>query len=152
MAYQADIAVRGPDGGVVLVVEVKGGAGRGNAWAARQLEHAVAQMSLPSSLFYLLATPDKFFLWKNGGRTKDKAAPDYIEDAAPSLAPYLGRSGLSPGRMSHDTMETLISSWLSRLQSAWRNHVPLDPGEEWVEKSGLLKAISGGQVEVEATV
>ena len=108
-----------------------------------------AHGQLPDAAFFLLALPDRFYLWRNGADTSSAAQPDYSVDARPLLAPYLERSGVSSAEIGERGLELVLSSWLEKLVR-WQDDFKLSESEEWLCESGLLDRVKGGRIEVQA--
>ena len=51
---------------------------------------------VPNSRFFLLALPDRLYLWKDVGNTPDLVEPTYEVDATPFFEPYYARAKLHP--------------------------------------------------------
>jgi hypothetical protein len=98
--------------------------------------------------FFLLAFPDRFYLWVNGSAQEDRS-PDFAVDAAPLLQQYVERIGIAPEQLGPDSFELLIGAWLDRL--TWDE---IEPNEatQWLFDSGLYQALQGGRLEHEVAV
>jgi len=141
-----DIAVYDRDGRLALVVEVKGGVGRSPEWAARTYALLAEHDLLPPVPYFLLALPDRFYLWRGTDQKVGERLPDFAADATPQLGPYLERSGISAASIPGASLELLVSAWLwSVLQSTSEREAP-PPGLEWLVQSGVWEAIQDGRV------
>lgn len=151
MSYYADIAIYGQDGQPKLLVEVKNKRGTSPQWAARLRRNMYAHGRLPHVPYFLLALPDRFYLWRNVAETYEPVEPQYSADAQPLLRPYFERSGVSSDNVTENGLELAISTWLEKLARGYDRPV-IPEAEEWLRTSGLLDAIKGGRVEVQAIV
>ena len=151
MRHYADIAVYGRDGLLKLLVEAKGKQGASSEWAARLRQNMYAHGQLPHVPYFLLALPDRFYLWREVEDLHMPIMPHYRADALPLLRPYLERAGTPSRKMTEQGLELAVSAWLEKLVG---NHGQLasPQGGQWLHTSGLLDAIRGGRVEVQTLV
>jgi hypothetical protein len=145
----ADILVTSADHTPQLVVEVKNRTGVTPEWAVRLRRNLLAHAAVPHTPFFMLALPDRFFLWK-GQHTSPDAPADYVVDAADLLRPYAGGNGAGEGASSGYALELMISAWLHDLLRA--DHLEPDERLAWLFDSGLYDAIRHGAVRTEASV
>lgn len=134
----------------MMVVEVKNKPGKSREWAAKTRRNMLAHESLPKTPYFLLALPDRFFLWKDAGNSPEIIEPTYEIDPTPFLAPYFEKSGLSPENLSRYSFELIVLSWLNELNQIHDNLSDI-PKETlgWLVESGLLEAMAGSNVEFE---
>lgn len=151
MRHHADIVIYGQDGQPKLLVEAKSKRDTTLQWAARLRRNMYAHGQLPTAPYFLLALPDRFYLWKNVTETRDLVEPQYAADAWPSLGPYLERSGLSSDDVTERGLELVISTWLEKLARG-HDRLSIQKDEEWLRSSGLLDTVKGGRVEVQVLV
>jgi hypothetical protein len=150
MSSRADIAVYNNEGKSTLVVEVKNKSGTTAEWAARMRRNIVVHSLLPSARFFLLALPDRFYLWKDKPLPQVEK-PTYEIDPLPFLTPYFEEIGVRPENLSSEGFELLMVSWLNELLQASELPETLKQNNEWLVESGLLDAIKHGRVASEAT-
>ena len=144
-----DIAVYNVNGQLTLAVEVKNKLETSNDWAARMRRNVLAHGLVPKVRFFLLALPDRFYLWKDMEERIELVKPTYEIDPRPFLHPYYKKSGLSPDRLSGQSFELIVTSWLGELLRADLSADTLQHGQKWLLESGLLEAIAGGYVAAE---
>jgi len=150
MTPTADLVAYNPDGQITLLVEVKGRTDTSRSWATRMRRNMLAHGMAPKTRFLLLALPDRLYLWKDAGNTPDLVEPTYEIDATPFFQPYYARAGLSPDQLTHQSFELIVASWLNELiRSGMSDSVP-EPQRQQIRDSGLLDAIKGGSIAVEA--
>lgn len=145
MASRADIVAYDNKGKLTLVIEVKNKLGTTSEWAARMRRNILAHGLLPSTRFFLLALPDRFYLWKDKPLPQVEK-PTYEIDPSPFLKPYLQKAGVRPDKLSNEGLELLIRSWLSELLQASELPDALKQNNEWLVESGLLDALKRGRV------
>ncbi|CAN5605819.1 hypothetical protein BH24GEM3_BH24GEM3_24740 [soil metagenome] len=149
MDRRADIIVTSADHTPQLVVEVKNRTDMSPEWAARLRRNLFAHAAVLPTPFFMLALPDRFYLWK-GEHTSGDAPADYVIDASDLLRPYSGGNGAGEESSSGYALELMISSWLHDLLRA--EHLAPDERLAWLFDSGLYDAIRHGAVHTEASV
>jgi hypothetical protein len=152
MAEPSDIAVYSSDNKLQLVVEVKNKKGATPEWATKMRKNLLAHSLLPDSPYFLLALPDRFYLWKNTGLSVDTKSPDYMEDSKMVLESYLHNSSYRLDTMSEYGLVLIINAWLDKLVNANLDLETARPQESWLFDSGLYDAIKRGHVKTEAPV
>ncbi len=115
MMPYADLVVSNPRNEIVLIVESKNRTGTSSTWAAETRRNMLAHGTMPNSPYFLLALPDRFYLWKDAGDTPDLVAPTYEIDAIPFLQPYYEKAHLSPYEIGYYSFELLITAWINEL-------------------------------------
>jgi hypothetical protein len=144
MSSIADIIVSSAWGEPKLIVEVKNKYGADSDWAARLKASVDEHSPLPATSYFLLATPEKFFLWREGSTPADNRA-DYEIDSGPIIARYLS----SPPTSVYP-LELAVLSWVGDILRQARAQGAPDAAS-WLVQSGLLSAIKGGQVLAQST-
>lgn len=149
MAFQNDIVVYDAEQRLALVVEVKSRRGTNEEWAAETRRNLLAHGLLATTPYFLLALPDRFYLWVN--QSQPDAFPDYGVDPVPLLNPFWGSVGI-PEHLSPPTFEMIIEGWLATL--TWVDELPESVRENgnWLIESGLFDAIKRGHLAVEVTI
>jgi hypothetical protein len=149
--FQADLAIYDSKGQFVLLVEVKQKLSTDIDWAAKMRRNLLAHNFIPDTRFFLLACPDRFYLWKDAGSEPTIVEPNYVIDPSSFLRPFLKKADISSEKISHFSLEMTISSWLNKLL-----YLPLpedvDDETQKLIDSGLVDAIKGGRVEYEVAV
>jgi hypothetical protein len=74
---RADLAVLNRVGGLILLVEIKNRLGTTKAWATAYRRNLIGDGFLPNVPFFLIATPDHFYVWKDAPLTAELREPDY---------------------------------------------------------------------------
>ena len=152
MDSRLDLAVYNHDDELVLIVEVKTKLDASREWATRLRRNILAHGILPSAKFFLLALPDRFYLWKDAGNNLAEIEPTYTIDARPILTPYFEQAGVAPDQISGVSFELIVSSWLSELVHS--DKIPEGDGavRNWLIESGLYNAVVGGRLAHEVAV
>ena len=141
-----DISVSGRDGQLILSVEVKQKSGASPDWAAQFRRNMLAHGIFDRTPYFLMAFPDKFYLWMNADTKPDDCMPDYAVDAKPVINPYLERTGLSADSISGQSLELIVSSWLSKLIYSRQSSETFNDTQKWLIESGLYNALAGGEL------
>ena len=81
---RADIEVRGPDGNIALLVEVKGLKGKDEDWIAEYRRHLAQVILVAPTAYFMIVMSDYMYLWKRGN-SPDLDTPDYRAPTAPLL-------------------------------------------------------------------
>ena len=149
MLKLADILVYSADDNLQLVVEVKNKTEAGPDWAAQMRRNLFAHSILPQTPFFLLALPDRLYLWKDGASSTTAAPPDYEIDSLPFFAPYLMDTNLSLDDLSESSLELIVKSWLNDIINADLTEQSAASHEKWLFDSGLYRAIENGSVKSE---
>ena len=147
----ADIVVYGREGQPQVLVEAKTRKGTSKQWVAKLRRNMYAHGNLVAAPYFLLALPDRFYLWRNIPNPASTMPPDFTIDALPVLEPFFERAGISIDDASEHSLELALSSWLETLTKAPADNQQ-EKSSEWLAESGLAQAILGGRVEVQALV
>jgi hypothetical protein len=99
---------------------------------------------LPAASYYLIATPERFFLWRERSASAGYL-PDYEIDSRPIVSRYLS----SPPTSVYP-LELAVLSWVGDILRQARAQGAPDAAS-WLVQSGLLSAIKGGQVLAQST-
>lgn len=135
-----DFVIRSPDQRPLLVVEAKNRANASLEWAAQMRRNLIAHGVLPDAPYFLLALPDKLFLWKRTS-SPSTVPPDYVADTEQMLRPYLETLRSSLGDLSESSFETVVRLWLDDLvEGRGREEAP------WLDASGLGDTVRNGIV------
>jgi hypothetical protein len=135
MSPRADFVIRSPDDRVLLVVEAKKRVNASAEWAAQLRRNLAVQGALPPSPYFMLALPDKFFLWKHAS-SHQPVPPDYEFDAEAVLRPYLASLKSPLSDLSETSFESVVRLWLEDLVREEGLDQP-----RWLHASGLDTAL-----------
>jgi hypothetical protein len=145
MSTQWDLVAYNRDNQLVLAVEVKGRLDATPEWAAQLRRNILAHGVLPDAPYFLMAFPDKFFLWETSDSINEPVEPMYIIDAHSILSPYLNHSNLTPEQVSSSSLELIVASWLNDIMHRQPNE--LSDSQQWLIDSGLYDAVAGGKLD-----
>ncbi|MBW4462107.1 MAG: hypothetical protein KME47_17970 [Nodosilinea sp. WJT8-NPBG4] len=145
-----DLSVTDRNGKLALVVEVKGKTNASPAWAAALRRNILAHGILPNAPYFLMAFPDKFYLWVDAEAHPEQSDPTYTIDAHPILQPYFDKAGVTADQISGQSLELIVASWIGELLHSKQAPETFDKSLQWLVESGLNNALSGGKFEHEA--
>lgn len=147
MKNVVDLAVRSADHQTKLIVEITAKREITSDWAVKLRRNVMAHGLPTTSSYFLLASPNRFYLWNKDSALSFTKAPDYEFDPEPMLKPYLKYIQSSLSELSQTSFDILVSTWLSDLTTP-------GPGTfvgSGLLESGLLDEIKNGSVEVETS-
>ena len=150
MTIQWDLETYSRDNQLVLVVEVKSILDKPPEWAARLRRNILAHGTFPNAPYLLMVFPDRFYLWARTETNHEPIEPTYVIDARPILQPYFDQAGITADRVSGQSLEIIVTSWLNEVIHKTPNE--LDTSEQWLIDSGLYNAVAGGNLEHEVLV
>lgn len=142
----ADLALYDRHGQLVAVVEVKNKLGTTGEWAAELRRNLISLGGFGRVAYFLVVTPERLYLWRDGGDRSGGPLPDSEVDARSFLAPYVQRADIPPGGVGGAAFELAVGSWLADLMRAHdRGSEP--SARDRLRESGLVDAVSNGRVE-----
>lgn len=145
-----DIAIYNRDHQLVVVVEVKAKLNASLEWAAQLRRNIFAHGIFPKAPYFLMAFPDKFYLWTDNAEQLEKSEPTYTIDARPILESYFEQAGVSANQITGQSLELIIASWLGKVIHSEQLPDELDQSQRWLIESGLYTAVAGGHFDREA--
>jgi len=153
MSAAVDFIVESPDQKAQLIVEARTKRSASRGWAAELRRNLLAHRAVPVAPFFLLALPERFYLWKNAP-PNEVVPPDFEADAAEALRPYTTSLHSRLIALTENGFELLVRTWLNDLiHSNYddTNMEPLSPSvSRFLRQSGLLDSIHRGSVKAEA--
>lgn len=145
------MAIYDKNGQLALVVETKNKLSTSSNWAAKMRRNMLAHGLMPDTRFFLLALPDRFYLWKDAGIRPELVPPTYEINPEPFLQSYFNGTGISLDSLTGESFELIISSWLSNLLQADVPPFELE-GQDWLIDSGLFETIKHGHLAAQVAV
>jgi hypothetical protein len=143
-----DFVAYGRDGQVVLLVEAKSRRGTSADWAAGLRRNMLSHGFLPSSKFFLIATPDRIYVWKKGHPDQTAARPEFTTDAAKVLQPYFQRLNQDPSKIGPEAFELLVLTWLNDVARSVESGAVEDPSLVWLPE--LAGSLGEARIEMNA--
>ncbi|MBV9158560.1 MAG: hypothetical protein JO097_20040 [Acidobacteriaceae bacterium] len=135
------------DGKVVLLAEAKSRHGTSDSWAAKLRRNMLAHGVLPKSQYFLIATPERIYGWRQENLLPVEVPPQFTVDAQKALAPYFSKLGQNPAQISPAAFELLVLTWLTDIaRSGDQPHH--DPSLRSLSESGLLSSLQQAEIEM----
>lgn len=131
----------------VLLAEVKNTRRDSTQWAARFRKNLLAHGTLPKAPFFLIATPEHMYFWRQEGQTREDEPPQFTLDATRELKPYFERFAQAPETTGGQALELILSLWLFELARSGESRAAEDASLHWLSDSGLLHALQGARIE-----
>lgn len=145
----ADLVVYNPEGQIVLIVESKNRVGTSRTWAAQTRRNMLAHGTIPNSPFFMLALPDRFYLWKDAGNSAELVEPTYEIDARPFLQPYYEKAQLTPDEIGTYSFDLLVTAWINELINWGIPETAAETSKALLQESGLRDALKDAKVVVQ---
>lgn len=139
MRSSPDFLVQSRNGRMILAVEARSRPSAGRRWAAEFRRNLLAS-GIPATPFFLLALPDRFFLW-GPQATDPMAPPDYEINPEQVLRPYLADLPWSLSSLGNGSFDMLVSLWLDDAVHGTAKCHPT-----WMIDSGLDRELLGSTV------
>ncbi len=131
---------------LVLTAEIKTRLNVTPGWGAKLQRNLLAHGILPSSPYFLLAFPDKIYLWTNSNKQFGEIEPTYIINANPIFQPYFQKAKVTAEKISGQSFELIVTSWLREIIYSEKLLDELVESQQWLIESGLYNAILGGKI------
>jgi hypothetical protein len=137
-------------GRVILLGEVKSRVGTSGEWAARFRRNMLAHGILPSALFFLIATPERMYFWKQDHPGLTEEPPGFTVDATKEFRPYLEKLNQTRQAVGERALELMVFSWLKDIARTGSERVKHDPSMKWLAESGLIDSLGSARIEMNA--
>ena len=144
-----DLAVYDRFQRLILTVEAKKNFGVSAKWAAQTRRNLVAHGFYPLASYFLLVTPEKFFLWTSERNNIEETLPSFVEDAENQLKPHLDELGFNLREIDGYVFEQVVAHWL-KYDVMYPIEKVTTP--KWLVESGLSEKILRGNLSLEAVV
>lgn len=148
--YQWDLVAYDRNQQLILAVEVKNKRNMTAQWAAQLRYNILAHDAFPITPYFLIASPDWFYLWVHVPPRSEPELPTYSIDAHPLLQPFFKRANILPEKISGQGLELIVSFWLNEV--IYQSTDELDISQKWLFDSGLYEALAGGKLAHEVLV
>lgn len=152
MLPRADLGVYDRHSQLVAIIEIKKKMGTSRSWAIQYRRNILAHGMFHMARFFLLALPDRFFLWETREDQTELDEPAYEIDSRSILDPYVARIGASFDTMSGPSFEMIVSAWLGDLLRVECLSDNLKQEHSWLTDSGFFEAIRGGRIAAQVAV
>ena len=142
-----DLMAYDRNGQLVLSVDIRKSPTASPEWAAELRKNILAHGVYPITPYFLVALPNKFFLWKNGDAADLESKPTYTVDAAPLLTPYAEKIGRTLSELNGIGLEGVVAAWLRDLIYFGKKPAIDTDTMYWLIQSGLYETIAGGRLD-----
>jgi hypothetical protein len=136
------------DGQIVLLAEAKSRLGTSGSWASKLRRNMLAHGLLPKSRFFLIATPERMYGWKQESLPTSDDLPQFTVDAREALQPYFAKLRQNPGSISPKAFELVFLTWLTDIARSGADRVESDPSLASLKESGLLSSLRQAEIEM----
>ena len=135
-----DLVAYDKEGRIVLLAEAKSRRGTSENWAAQLRRNMLAHGTLPGTKLFLIATPERMYLWKHQPAGKPEAPPEFTADAQKVLEPYFEKLCQEPSEIGPEAFEFLVLTWLIDIARAGHTELHPDTSSEFLsELTGSLQ-------------
>jgi len=102
---------------------------------------------LPQAQYFLIATPDRIYGWRQENLPPTDVPPQFTVDAQKALAPYFSRLGQTAAQISPVAFELLVLTWLKDVARSGEQPES-DPSLRSLSESGLLSSLQQAEIEM----
>lgn len=110
---RADIEVRGPDGNIALLVEVKGLRDKDDDWLAEYRRNLAQTILVAPTAYFMIVMADYMYLWKRGN-SPDMDMPDFKVPTIPLLTTEVFKAD-KLRKYSGRSLAIIVAYWLGTL-------------------------------------
>jgi hypothetical protein len=143
MNAKPDILVSSASSEPRLIVEVKNKPDADGPWASRLRRNLLVHYHLPRTTFFMVASPTRFFLWKEP-KASPEAPADFEVDASQVLSRYMPSSTTSEA-----ALEVAVRSWISDVVREANSPNP-QVSATWLAQSGLMNSLRDAHLSTES--
>jgi hypothetical protein len=143
-----DVIAYDEAGSVVLLAEAKSRFGTSAEWAARFRRNLLSHGTLPKALFFLIATPERLYFWKQDHSSTSDELPEFTIDAAREFKPYFDKLEKTSPAVSEQALEMLVLSWLTDIARTGDERSRNDSSMRWLSESGLIDSLEKARIEM----
>jgi hypothetical protein len=128
------------DGRVLLLAEAKSRRGTSESWAAGLRKNLLAHGMLPWAKYFLIATPERMYLWKQEHDAPTETPPEFTIDAEKVFQPYFQKLHQEPLNIGPEAFELVVLTWLTDVSRSSERNLNQGPASAWLsELSGSLQ-------------
>jgi hypothetical protein len=142
-----DVIAYDQSGRVILLAETKSRVGTSAEWAARFRRNMLSHGTLPKALYFLIATPERLYFWKQDHPGISDEPPAFTIDAKKEFQPYFDKLEKTSRVVSEQALEILVLSWLTDIAQTGAARSRNDPSMRWLSESGLIDSLEKARIE-----
>ena len=105
---------------------------------------------LPDAKYFLIATPERMYGWKQDALSANDIPPQFTVDAEKALGPYFVKLNQDPAKIGPREFELLILTWLTDITRSTERRPEADPSLKSLSESGLLSSLQQAEIEMNA--
>jgi hypothetical protein len=136
------------EGKVVLLAEAKSRHGTSVDWAARLRRNMLSHGHLPWARYFLIATPERMYIWRQERPDATDAPPEFTIDAAKVFQPYFQKLRQEPSKIGPEAFELLVLTWLTDMARSGEHDLKQDPSAALM--SELTRSLQQARIEMNA--
>jgi hypothetical protein len=141
-----DVIAYDQSGRVVLLAEAKSRVGTSAEWAARFRRNMLSHGILPRALFFMIATPERLYFWKQDHPGESDEPPEFTIDATREFEPYFDKLEKTSRTVSEQALEVFVLSWLTDIARTGDARSRNDPSMRWLSESGLIDSLEKARI------
>jgi hypothetical protein len=143
-----DIIAYSPDGRVVLLAEAKSRHNTSDEWAAKLRRNMLAHGVLPPSEYFLIATPERMYGWRQAEFSANEALPHFTVNAREALERYFAKLDQGPKNVGPEAFELMILAWLTEIAESGEYQSRMNPSLRSLSDSGLISSLSRARIQM----
>jgi hypothetical protein len=100
---------------------------------------------LPWAKYFLIATPERMYLWKQESPNA-AAPPEFTIDAEEVFHPYFQKLHQDPSKIGPEAFELLVFSWLTDVARSDEHNLKQDGSSAWLPE--LASSLQQAHIEM----
>ncbi|MGD1069933.1 MAG: hypothetical protein ABSB15_07320 [Bryobacteraceae bacterium] len=104
--------------------------------------------TLPDAPFFMIATPERLYFWKQDHADAPDAPPEFTIDATAEFKPYLDELERTSRTVSEQVLEIVVHSWLTDMARTGNARSKNGPPMRWLSDSGLIGSLEKARIEM----
>jgi hypothetical protein len=140
------------NGRVLLLAEAKSRHRTSESWATGLRRNMLSHGLLPPSEYFLIATPERLYLWRQPEQNVAEAPPQVAVDVEKVLEPYFRKLQQEPSKIGPEAFEHLVLTWLNDIAMSGRSTPDRDlqtgASPEWLAE--LSRSLKDADIELNA--
>ena len=147
-----DLIIENKEREPILVLEVRNRSGVTGTWAEKYLRNILAHSSINRTKYFLLAFPDRFFIWNGIQNRESSYMPDFEVDPSRFLQPYFDKMNLTDFKDSEISLRSALISWFSDLRRGNITAETKKYNRAWLLDTKLIDEIKKSSFRYEVTL
>jgi hypothetical protein len=98
------------------------------------------------SKFFLIATPERIYLWRQENSSPEDVPPEFTIDGAKEFQPYFRRLHQEPSDIGPEAFDLLVWTWLTDVARLGERRLKQDLSSTWL--SELAGALQQARIEM----